>query len=330
MAVSWWNRWLKGKSLPAPRDARPLQLEHLCERRPGVRQTNHDAEAVQPLARPGVPGPYALATGPAAAYRLALLHDLYGPGTRRVLLEAGLRSGMRAADLGCGVGLVTALLADLVGPRGHVVGIDASAAQLVEARALVYPGGSNISFLEASATDTGLPPASFDLVYCRFLLIHLPEPERALREMHALLKPGGILVCEDGDLTSAGSEPPSALGAFADLWGRLGPTKGVDYNLGRRLYQLVRAAGFPAPEITFNQPVRACGEAKRFLELSVAEAGPAFLEAGLVTAAELKRTLAEMRRLAADEAVLAVMPRMAQVWARKPAPPPAGRPEAGP
>ncbi len=265
-------------------------------------------------------GSYALATGWAAAYRLRLLHGLYGPGTRRVLLEAGLRRGMRVADLGCGVGMVTALLADLVGPEGHVVGIDFCDAQLAQARQHLNGGGANTSFVEASATDTGLPRASFDLVYCRFLLIHLPEPERALREMRALLKPGGILVCEDGDLTSSGSEPPSALGAFADLWGRLGPTRGVDYTLGRRLFHLVVAAGFPAPEITFNQPVLARGENKRLLELSVAEAGPAFLDAGLIPAEELDRTLVEMRRLAADEAVLAVMPRMAQVSARKPAP----------
>src|SRR6185503_13110930 len=97
---------------------------------------------------------------------------------------------------------------------------------------------------------------SFDLVYCRYLLLHLMEPEAALGEMHRLLRPGGVLVCEDGDLTSAGSEPPSALGAFAEQWRRLGPTRGVDYTLGRRLYQMVRDAGFPAPEITFNQPVR--------------------------------------------------------------------------
>ena len=94
----------------------------------------------------------------------------------------------------------------------------------------------------------------------------------------------------------------------------------MDYTLGGRLFQMVQAAGFPAPEITFNQPVLARGETKRFLELSVAEAGPAFVEAGLITAEELESTLVEMRRLNADEAVLAVMPRMAQVWARKPAP----------
>jgi SAM-dependent methyltransferase len=260
-----------------------------------------------------------LATGEPAAYRLRILHGLYGPGTRRVLLESGLRGGMRVADLGCGVGMVTALLAELVGPEGHVVGIDSSAAQLAQALERLEAAGSNASFVEASATDTGLPPGSFDLVYCRFLLLHLPEPERALREMRALLKPGGILVCEDGDLTSSGSEPPSALGAFADLWGRLGPARGLDYTLGRRLFHLVLAAGFPAPEVTFNQPVLARGENKRLLELSVAEAGPAFVDAGLITAEELDRTLVEMRRLAADEAVLAVMPRMAQVWARKPA-----------
>jgi hypothetical protein len=93
----------------------------------------------------------------------------------------------------------------------------------------------------------------------------------------------------------------------------------VDYTLGRRLFHLVGAAGFPAPEITFNQPVVARGENKRFLELSVAEAGPALVEAGLITAEELERTLVEMGRLAEDETVLAVMPRMTQVWARKPA-----------
>jgi SAM-dependent methyltransferase len=264
-------------------------------------------------------GRYALATGKTADYRLRLLHGLYGPGTRRVLLGAGLRPGMRVADLGCGVGMVTALLAELVGPEGHVVGIDASGAQLVQARERLRAWDGNVSLVEASATATGLSRASFDLVYCRFLLIHLPDPERALCEMGALLKPGGLLVCEDGDLTTAGSEPPSALDAFADLFGRLGPRRGVDYTLGRRLFQMVLAADFPAPEITFNQPVIARGENKRLLELSVAEAGPAFVEVGLLTAEQLDRALIEMRYLATDATVLALMPRMAQVWARKPA-----------
>jgi len=262
-------------------------------------------------------GEYVLATGRAASHRLQVLHNVYGPGARRVLLGAGIKSGMRVADLGCGVGMTTALLAELVGPTGEVVGVDFSAAQLAQAEELTSQGLSNVKFIEASATDTGLPYGSFDFVYSRFLLIHLTEPVEALREMHRLLKPGGILVCEDGDLTTAGSEPTTALNMFADLFGRLGPKWGVDYTLGRRLFQLVSAENFSDVEITYNQPVVARGESKRLAELSVAEAGPSFVNAGLITEQDLEQTLAEMLRAAEDESVLAVMPRMSQVWAIK-------------
>ena len=230
-----------------------------------------------------VRGAYVLATGEAATHRLRVLHNLYGPGARSVLLRAGVERGMCVADLGCGVGMATTLLAQLVGPDGQVVGVDASGEQIARARELLAPGVSNVRFIEASAADTGLPADSFDLVYCRFLLLHLTEPAQALREMHGLLRRDGILVCEDGDLTSAGSHPPSALDAFADLWGRLGPTRGLDYTPGRELFRMILAANFSSPEITFHQPVVARGESKRFLEWSVAEAGPAFVAAGLLT-----------------------------------------------
>jgi len=265
-------------------------------------------------------GDYVLATGDAAAHRLRILHNIYGEGARQLLTRAGIRPGMRVADLGCGVGMVTQLLSQLVGPDGEAVGVDFSSAQITKAKQLLSPDSSNVSFVEASATQTGLEPESFDLVYCRFLLIHLQEPEKALSEMYRLLKPNGILVCEDGDLTSAGSEPYSKLQVFAVLFGQLGPCWGVDYTLGRRLFRLILDANFSEPDITYNQPVIVRGENKRLLELSVAEAGAAFIEAGLINPDELERVLTEMRRLADDETVLAVMPKMSQVWARKPSP----------
>lgn len=263
-------------------------------------------------------GDYVLATGDAAANRLRILHNAYGPGARELLLRAGIKPGMRVVDLGCGVGMTTQLLAELVGPTGKVIGVDYSAAQVKQARALLPPGVSNVSFAERSAISTGLPREAFDLVYCRFLLIHLSDPEAALGEMLALLKPGGIVAVENGDLTSATSEPPSALQEFSNLFGALGPRWGVDYTLGRRLYHMVLDANFSEVEITLNQPVFARGENKRLLELSVAEAGPSFVAAGLLTAEQLTEILAEMNRLSEDPSVLAILPRMSQVWARKP------------
>src|SRR5215470_18885221 len=107
-----------------------------------------------------IKGDYVLATGKAAANRLRILHSLYGPGARRALLQAGIQPGMRVADIGCGVGMVTALLAQLVGPFGQVVGVDFSGAQIAQARELLSPSTPNINFVEASALSTGLPRES--------------------------------------------------------------------------------------------------------------------------------------------------------------------------
>ena len=77
-------------------------------RRDGVPAESSDT--VQQFPVPTAPGTYVLATGPAAAYRLHILHDLYERGTLRLLRGAGLRRGMRVADVGCGVGMVTTCL----------------------------------------------------------------------------------------------------------------------------------------------------------------------------------------------------------------------------
>ena len=264
-------------------------------------------------------GEYSLATGEAAVRRLSALHRIYSPAGSRVLLRAGLKPGMRVADFGCGVGATTCMLAEMVGPSGQVTGLDLNASQLQQGRILCEARGvTNALFVEGSATATGLPGNSFDLVYCRFLLLHLVDPAAGLREMVAVLKPGGVLVVEDGDLTSAGSIPASTLGLCADLFGRLGPTRGLDYALARRLYHLVKAAGCPEPDIEIHQPAIARGEERFLLKWSVEEAAPAFISAGLVTAAEMETILADMDRDTRNPEILALAPRMSLVWARKP------------
>lgn len=264
-------------------------------------------------------GEYSLATGEAAVRRLTALHRLYSPSGRRILLQAGLKPGMTVADLGCGVGATTRTLAEMVGPSGSVTGLDVSAAQLEQGRNLCAAAGiANSIFLEASATATGLPRNSFDLVYCRFLLLHLVDPAACLREMREILKPGGVLVVEDGDLTSAGSSPASSLHWFASLFGRLGPTRGLNYAMANHLYHLVEAAGFPDPEIEIHQPAMARGEERFLLKWSVEEAAPAFIAAGLVTAGEMSAILADMNRDTRDPGILVLGPRMSVVWARKP------------
>jgi SAM-dependent methyltransferase len=204
-------------------------------------------------------------------------------------------------------------------PFGHVTGIDSNASQIEQGRILCNQAGvTNTSFLESSATATGLPRNSLDLVYCRFLLLHLVDPAAGLREMIALLKPGGVLVVEGGDLTTAGSVPASSLNWFADLFGRLGPVRGLDYSMATRLFHLVKDAGVSEPEIEIHQPAIARGEDRFLLKWSVEEAGPAFVDAGMVTRAELDGILPDMERDTLNLENLVLTARMSLVWARKP------------
>jgi len=263
---------------------------------------------------------YVLATGTAAVHRLFILHSIYSPAGRRVLEQAGIRPGMRIADFGCGVGLTTRMLSEMTGRHGRVVGIDVHADQLEEARRICGNTGlSNASFLHADACDTKLPDDTFDLVYCRFLLLHLPNPQDCLREMRRVLKPGGILVVEDGDLATAESMPATAINDFAAMFSRLGPTRGLNYSLSKNLFHMVKATGFPRVDMEIHQPAIIRGDARFFIKWSVAEAGPALVNAGILTREELDRMLADMQVALEDPDILILPPKMSIAWGRKPA-----------
>ncbi len=263
-------------------------------------------------------GQYALATGADAVGRLKVLHKIYSPAGYEALREAGISEGMLVADFGCGAGVTSRLLASLVGPSGSVTGIDLHAAQVEQASYLsAIEGVTNVKFMAADACKTGLLENQFDLVYCRFLLLHLPDPDACLREMWRVLKPGGILVVEDGDLASACSVPPTALDSFGSLFSRLGPVRGVDYSVGNRLWHLVADAGFTITDVKVHQPAERAGSVGELLKWSVEEAGPAFVGAGLITSEQLQHTMLEMENAAKDPAVLALGPRMSLVSGRK-------------
>lgn len=262
---------------------------------------------------------YALETGDAGAARLYLLNKVYGPTTEKVLLEAGLASGMRVLDIGCGIGTVSCWMAEQVKPEGSVVGIDVSTAQLEIARQNALASGiKNVVFQEASAYETDLPRAEFDLIVCRFLLCHLTRPADALKEMYELLKPDGVLVCHDLDVESMFSDPPTAAYTrLIEILLAVGHERGVDYCIGRKLHRLLRDAGFAEPEVILPQPAFLRGPEKRFWEFTFLEASPAMIESGAASREEVGRLARELKAISEDETILVAQARTPLVWAKK-------------
>ena len=264
------------------------------------------------------PTEYILATGEAAASRLEMLEEIFGPHSRQLLVKAGLSKGLRVADIGCGTGLVSLWIGTQVGAEGRVVGVDISCEQLKVAQANAAAAGlTNVSFQEGSAYETNLPCGQFDMIYSRFLMCHIREPAKALREMRALLNPDGILVCEDHDDGGIFSEPPTrAYQRLVEISDAVNRARGLDSYIGLKLPRLVGEAGFTRPQVMVKQIAELRGPNKHFWEITLREATQAILAAGIATQEELDTICAGLRTVAEDDTTLVMLARVTQVWAR--------------
>jgi SAM-dependent methyltransferase len=153
--------------------------------------------------------------------------------------------GSRVLEAGCGVGAQTVILAKN-SPGAQFTSVDTSPASVQAARAAIRRAGfTNVTFHTANLFQLPFPAASFDHAFVCFVLEHLPEPARALRRLRQVLKPGGTLTVIEGDHGSTFFHPRSdaawrTIQCLIDLQA----AAGGDALIGRRLFPLLRAAGF--------------------------------------------------------------------------------------
>src|SRR5918993_491653 len=101
-------------------------------------------------------------------------------------------AGAQVLDVATGTGLVAVEAARRVGPRGSVLATDFLPAWEPFVRTTTSAARvTNVTFASMPAEALDLPDASFDVAYCQFGLMFVPEPICALREMRRVLRPGG-------------------------------------------------------------------------------------------------------------------------------------------
>jgi ubiquinone/menaquinone biosynthesis C-methylase UbiE len=248
---------------------------------------------------------------------LVLARDRW-PDTSALLARAGLGSGLRCVDLGCGGGSVTLELARLVAPNGEVIGVDLDEVKLgLATQAAAARGLSNVRF-EAADVDAWDEPDAYDVVFSRFLLQHLSQPLDLVRRMWAAVRAGGVLIVEDADFDGWCCYPPNGgFDFFVHAYGQVLHRRGGDHAMGRKLYRQFLDAGIRDPHLTLVQPVRVEGEEKALAWSTLDAVADAVVSEGIASEEELRAALTSLRRFTDDPATLIVGPRVFQVWSRR-------------
>ncbi len=191
--------------------------------------------------------------------RLDLQGRLYREVTRRAFLEGGIAPGMHVLDLGCGSGDVSCLAAGLVGSDGSVLGIDRDAGTVDAARQRARDRGvTNVSFEVASIGDA-LGGAPFDALVGRFILMHLPDPARALAAAASSVRAGGPIVFVESSMSSIRTHhsfPHSPVYDAIVQWKcAVVGGSGADLDAGLRLRRTFLDAGLPEPTTRLDAQV---------------------------------------------------------------------------
>ncbi len=154
-----------------------------------------------------------------------------------LLKECSPPPGSRVLEVGCGTG---AVLADTPPTDGlRLFGVDTARPAL----RLAARNAPQAACAQGDALRLPYPSRAFDIVFCHFLLLWLPDPLEALREMRRVTRPGGcVLALAEPDYGGRIDHPP-ALAEAADWQARSLRAQGADLRMGRKLPGLLRQAG---------------------------------------------------------------------------------------
>jgi len=126
--------------------------------------------------------------------KLAVTHVLREPAIRSAIQALQLPPGSRGLDAGCGIGLHSPMLAEAVGPTGHVTGLDICPEFLAYAREMAERVGlsTRVSFQEGNVNELPFEDDTFDWVWSADCVGYpTAEPVRLLKELARVVKAGG-------------------------------------------------------------------------------------------------------------------------------------------
>lgn len=221
--------------------------------------------------------------------RQQLLATLLLPVTVSALQPLKLPAKARILDIGCGLGHTTRMLSNHF-TDAHVTGVDLDEALLAVA-ASENGHQANIDFKKANAANLPFDSNHFDLVFSRYLLMHVEDPVAALAEMKRVCKPGGVIMAAEPDCSLFASHPHCPGYAQIPVWFA---TLFKDSLISQKLAHHFAEAGLQAVAIDDSRRAYETDDnqaIKRLIRLTAEALGAALLKKGLADARFLQQVL---------------------------------------
>lgn len=221
--------------------------------------------------------------------RLEQQAAFFADATSDVLTKSGLSPGKKVLDLGCGVGDVSSIAADLVGGTGRVVGIDISPDAVALAAARMEALGKPHASFEVSSIEAYDGYGDFDAVIGRFILVHSAEPRDLIRHILPKLRPGATLAFIEMDMSSAAAVPPlPLLGRCVEWIVEAYRRAGRNGDTGSSLYTIFRECGLE-PKLAGYTRIAGSGELAGigFVVESLRSLMPLIVKLGVATSEEI-------------------------------------------
>lgn len=265
-------------------------------------------------------GEYVLGHSERELERLERQAVFFADMTREVLERAGVRTGMKVLDLGCGVGDVSLIAAELVGEDGQVTGIDISEGAVALARARAESAGAGNAEFAVSAIEDYDGFEDFDAVVGRFILIHMADAAGSVADIGRRVKPGTVIAFGELDLSTAaaiGDVP--LLSRYIGYVAQVYKLAGFEPDMGTRLYATLRGAGLEPELFGFTRvATRRDTDGFAYLTESIRSLMPTLEKVGLATAADIGIDTLYDRLVAetAEADACTFYPRFTGAWAR--------------
>jgi SAM-dependent methyltransferase len=264
---------------------------------------------------------YSLGSSPAERDRLRRQSGELRGHSALLLDRVGIARGWGVIDLGCGPSGILDLLADRVGPAGHVVGLDFEPANVALAREFAAERGlANVEVIQGDAHRTGLPSASYDLVHARTLLINIRDPATVAAEMVRLTGPGGwVAVLEPDGGGSVCYPAHPAWDRLTQIFLSAQQVDGADTFIGRRLPELFRRACLVDIGVEPKADIYPAGHSRRTIRADLVRSmRPKILAAGIASERELDEVDQAVRKHLSDPDTLMLPHLLFLAWGRKP------------